>query len=391
MWTVVAVAAVLAALVPPAASAGDAPATVQRVDLTLVPLQKAQLGASGKTLALARDSGVVPNNVAGDSSFTGDPSTFKKLGRVIGYRLDYGDAFRGGAGVTQIQTSAEVYKTAAAAKKGLAFWKKDDSAIKALGKAGLNLTTKSPRVPAVGKQRFAYLWTVSVTGAAPVTTVDERWTNGVYVLQVKVAAGSASGASSLAPKLAKMLDNRLDLALIGRLHATAAKLPPHRTAGPPSGGPDLSTLVLQQGDVAGGPAQIQDQAYFVDPEALAAYEIYFESTGSPWSQVSQEIEWYSTANEATYWAGYDQALFTALIAGSGPVTPVDLSSVGDNAVGSEIQVPGGGTAYIVLIGLSRGKAMDFVIAEAQTAIQATDIQTLATSVASRLDAGLPSP
>src|SRR2546423_6110021 len=127
------IVALAAAVFVPAASASRA----HRVKLSLVPLPKSALGAAGKSLALTHDSGVVSNALAAGKSSSGTPSSFKKLGRVTGYDLTYGDPFRAGTGVTEIASGVEQYKTAADAKKGLAFWRKDDAQITSLEQFGI--------------------------------------------------------------------------------------------------------------------------------------------------------------------------------------------------------------------------------------------------------------
>src|SRR5207248_5877700 len=117
------VAAVLvAAVVVPSASAKSA----TRVKLSVLPLPKSALGSSANGLAISRQSGPFSNEDAAGNSWTGTPRTFKKLGRISGYALVYGHGPSGGSGVTEVFTEVDQYKTAAGAKKGLAFWKKDD-------------------------------------------------------------------------------------------------------------------------------------------------------------------------------------------------------------------------------------------------------------------------
>src|SRR5262249_56067420 len=120
--------AVALTLAPAAGAATHAP----RVNLALIPLPKSAIGAAANGLPLAYNSGVVSNADAASSTPDGTPSTFKKLGRLSGYVLEYGDAFTGAAGVTNVHTGIEKYKTAAAAKRGLAFRKKEDAKLAAL-------------------------------------------------------------------------------------------------------------------------------------------------------------------------------------------------------------------------------------------------------------------
>jgi hypothetical protein len=387
-WKALAVVALAMALVP-AASAGPAP----KVKLPLVPLPKAALGAAGKSLALAQDSGVVSNQLAAGNSLTGTPKMFGKIGRVTGYQLTYGDPFTGGTGITQIGSGIELYKTVAGAKKGLAFWRKDDAQIPKFDERyGIDVKLKLLRAPAIGTGRFGVGTTITIPNVVPVSLVDERVNDGRYVLEVEVAAGSLPAASGLAAKLLRALDHRLQLAEKGRLRGKPVKLPTPPTAGPPSGGPDLATLALAVSDVT-GPATIGDHTYVVDPRALSAYVLDMNPAGQ-YTQLSQEIEWYGTANEATLVTTLDQALTASelgsLLGATPTVTPVDLSSLGDNAQGSILQFTssGGQSIYVVDVGLSRGQASDFALAVSASPLQASDAQSLAQAMATRLDAGV---
>ena len=157
--------------------------------------------------------------------------------------------------VTAVRTGDRQYKTSADAKRGLAFWRKEDAQLSALDQPRLHRHDALVKVPAVGKKRFADLTSFSASNIAPVSSLDEQVADGRYVLEVTVSAGSASAAKALAPKLAKKLDARLRLALAGRLHAKPVKLPAKQKAGPPTGGPDLSTMALQTSDLS-GPADV---------------------------------------------------------------------------------------------------------------------------------------
>lgn len=95
-----------AILVPVSASAQSA----SQVKLALVPLPKSALGAAGRPLPLARDSGVTSNQTeAGNASGNVSAKQLTRLGRVSGYMLDYGNEFGDAAGIRQIQTEIEQY------------------------------------------------------------------------------------------------------------------------------------------------------------------------------------------------------------------------------------------------------------------------------------------
>jgi hypothetical protein len=385
------VALAAAVLVVPGASAAHTP----RVKLAVVSLPKSALGAVGRSLAPSRDSGVVNNAQASSSSVTGKPNTFDKLGRITGYALTYGDRYSGRSGVTEISTGVDEYKTWAAARRGFAFWRKDDPKITVLEPYGLDVTVKTLKTAKVGTHRFAEGTTFTVPNAAPVAFIDEQFTDGRYVLHVDVAAGSLSAAAGVAAKLARVLEHRLRLAEAGHLPGKPVKLPPVLKAGPPAGGPDLATLALTAPDF-GGQATILDQGYGTPSRlSLSEYERDMQPAGN-FAVLSQIIDWFPQANNATILSRLEGTamayVFTAgfLTGTPGQFTPVDLSAVGDNAYGGIVSVPHKGlpTVYLVVFTLASGQVMDVVLASSQSQIQAADVVSLAQAVANRLNAGL---
>jgi hypothetical protein len=380
-------ATLAAAMFSPAASASS----THRVKLSLVPLPQSALGTAGKSLALTHDAGVVSNAGAASNSESGTTSTFKNLGRITGYDLTYGHPFTGGTAITQIASGIEQYKTAAGAKKGLAFWRKDDAQITMLQQYGIAVALKAVKAPGVGTRRFGYATTLSFPNVAPIVIVDEQVADGKYVLDVGVAGGSVSAASHLASKLLRALDRRLQMAETGRLRSKSVKLLPPLKAGPPSGGPDLSTLALTPSDLTGA-VTVGDHAYYVDSAALSAYVLDMNPAGQ-YNDLTQQIEWYSTANEATVFTTLDEALvasgLTSFLGVTPTTTAVDLSSVGDNAQGEILQFTGSAqSVYVATIGLTRSQASDFAIAISSSPLQASDVQSLARALAIHLDAGV---
>jgi hypothetical protein len=380
-------AAVLGAVLVPAASASSA----HRVNLALVPLPKSALGAAGKSLPLTHDSGVVSNVSAAGKSVSGTTGTFKSLGRVTGYDLAYGHPFGGGAGITQIVSGVEEYGTTLGAKKGLAFWRKDDAHIASLAQYGVGVTLKVLKAPAVGTARFGYGTTLTFPNVAPIAEVEEQVADGKYVLHVEVTADAMPAASRQAAKSLRALDQRLHLAEQGRLSGKAVKLLPPLKAGPATGGPDLSTLTLTNADLTGA-ATVDESTYVVDPEALSAYLFDMNPAGQ-FQSLTQEIEWYGSVNEATVITSLEEALVASelgvLLGATPAVTPVDLSTVGDNAQGEILQFSvNGQSLYVADIGLSRGQASDFVLATSTSPLQASQVQSLAQATATHLDAGV---
>ncbi|MGH3008989.1 MAG: hypothetical protein ACRDLM_06225 [Gaiellaceae bacterium] len=371
------VAALAAAVLVPAASAKPA-----KAKLSVLPLPKSALGSAAKPLALDRDSGVVSNASATDNSFSGRANTFTKLGRVSGYGLDYGVGPSGGSGVTEVWTSVDQYKTAAYAKKGLAFWKKDDPQFAKLSAGGFVIAVKTRKVPAVGSSHFADLASYSAANITPVWNVDEQFTDGRYELDVTVWASSAAAATKLAPTVAKKLDARLRQALAGKLRATPVKLPAKQKSGAPAGGPDLSTLALQTSDLS-GTATVSAKGYAVNPAALSDYVVIMSPAG-PFGDLTQVVDWYPTANQASFTADY----FTAATLFVSSASPLDLSGVGDGAQGLIENDSTGGFAQVAL---SSGRLAEFIDIGSQSAVQASDVQNVAQKAASYINnAGLGS-
>lgn len=372
MTKVLLCAALAAAVLVPTAFAGRS----HSVTLALVPLQRSALGPGAAGLSLARDSGSVSNASAASHTPDATPGTLKKLGRLGGYALEYGNAFTGAAGLTDVRTGIDRYKTAADARKALAFWQKEDAELSRLDQPGFSVVNVPVQVPVVGKTKsFAYLTSYSASNIAPVSGLDEQIADGRYVLDVIVTAGSAATAETLAPQLATKLDGRLRLALRGRLHGKAAKLPKLK-AGPPSGGPDLSVLALRKTDLVG--KATVNKAYVVDPAAVSDYSVFMLPAGQ-FGALDQEIEWYPAANEASFFADFENA---AALAGKGS-TALDFGSLGDGAQGSVTEGASLSTGVVVF---SSGNLAEFIFLGAQGSIDTGDVMGIAQTAASRIDA-----
>ena len=367
------VAAVLAAAVLVPSASATSP---HRVKLARVPLPKSLLGPDAQAFKVAYQSGPVSNAAAAAHTADATKATFTKLGRVGGYALEYGDAFTGDPGLTAVHTSIEQYKTKADAAHGLAFWKKEDSKLGALDHPGFSVLNVQVKVPMVGSRHFAYLTTYSAANIAPVSGIDEQFVEGKYVLEVIATAGTPSIATALAPGLAQKLDARLRLALGGRLHAKAVHVP-KLAAGPPAGGPDLTKLALRGADLVGKVSA--DKQFLVDPAAISDYSVLLLPAG-PFDILDQEIEWYPTANEASFYADFENA--TALSAPH--TTTLDLSALGDGAQGS---VTTGSSFSTGQLFFSSGQLAEFVYAGKQAkSINTTAVTNVAQTVANKIDA-----
>jgi hypothetical protein len=335
-------------------------------------------------MTLAQDSGVLPNSAVSPG--------FELLGRTSGYLLDYGDAFRGGARVTAIQSYVNKYRSARGAKRAVAFARTEDVAgVAALNDAGLAFTGKTLARPSLGGRSFAFVWTSGIAGVDPVSIVDLQWSTGRFTLEMQVAAGTSTEAESLARKLAKRLDKRLRLGLAGRLHGKPVKLPPGPEAGPPPGGPSLAALALQASDF-GGPATVQYQTYAVAPPAISEYDLDMRPAGA-FDDLTQSIDWWPNANEAAFYSRVEVVLTVDLLAalvGTAPqVTPVDVSSIADAEQAEILHFSTSSReAYFTIVSVSSGQATNVLLAFSPSSIQPSDVQSLAQLAANRLDAGL---
>ena len=376
-------AALIAVVAVPAASARSD----VHVRLSVLPLPASVLGSVAESLPLQGDSGVLTNKgfvrgyvVAGapvtpNRSFdpTGIPR--RKHGRISGYVLDYGLGASGGAGVTEVWTSVDEYRTSAGAQQGLAFWKQDDLGVTKWVGNGLSVAVKRQRVAAVGSGRFAFFVGYRAANIAPLFGLDEQFTEGRYEADVTVWAGTATAAKRLAPTLARKLDARIEQALAGRLHAQPIQLPPDQKAGPPPGGPDLAPLGLQTTDL-GGQATGLTRMYLpvISRFALSDYVVVMSPAG-PLSQLQQQIMWYPTANQASLSGDFDAAFF-------GPHS-LDLSSVGDGARGVFSYSSKVGQGLLVF---SSGQLEEYIFFNSQRALTTSQVQSIAQTVANHINA-----
>jgi hypothetical protein len=376
--------AVVAAGVLAAGSSGAR--QVQRIGV--LPQPASALGSEAESLPLEPGSGVegpvgallTPTRSVGVLL----KDLWAKLGHTGGYALDYGLGASGGAGVTEVWTSVDEYRTRAGANKGLAFWKAVDPGdiryyIRYAWRE-LTIALKAKKVAAVGGRRFAFLVSYSAVNIAPVFGLDEQFTEGRYEARVTVWAGSAAAAATLAPTLAKKLDARIKRALEGKLHAKPVKLPATPKPGPLPGGPDLIPLALQASDL-NGPTTAYGPRYSVDwlnPTALSDLHVDMNPAGQ-FEAIGQDIEWSPTANQAGFTADFWLA---QLLAHSG-TKRLDLGSVGDGARGIVANDSHGGEARVVF---SSGRLVEILEVGDRHGVQPPEVQTVAQTVANHIDA-----
>ncbi|HZD87298.1 MAG TPA: hypothetical protein VE088_04765 [Gaiellaceae bacterium] len=386
--SLVVAAAIAAAVLVPAAQAAHR----STVKLPLVPLQKSQLGVASRSLPLEHDSGPVSNaTAANNASGKVTVTQLEKLGRVTGYQLDYGNPFLPGKGVREIETGVERYRSAAGAKKGLAFWKKDELQVASLAQFGVKVALKGIHAPRIAAAHWAYVATLTIPNTTPIYGVDEDVRDGNYLVSVSVAAGSLRAAEHLAPKLAKKVDARLRAMLDRKLRGRPAKLPARLEAGPPSSGPDPAKAAFATSDFT--QATLSSEHYVRNQEALSEYLVALRPAGS-FAGVFQEIVAESTSSEATYYGALLASSLANLAAGGSglsnlQMTPVDLSGVGDSAYGALLQFTlSGQTIYEGALVLVNGPLVELVFGAAKTAIAASDVTSLAQVAAAKLNAAV---
>ena len=378
---------VAATLVPVAASARSA----SQVNLAIVPLPRSALGAVGSSLPLARDSGAVSDaKEASNASGNVTGKKLKQLGRVNGYTLDYGNEFGDASGIQQIQTEIQQYTTAAEARKGLDFWRRQELDNGFVKKLGIDLTVKKLVLTGIPGPHWAYAGTFAIKSLPPVHGVDVQLQDRQYLLEVTVSAGSTAAAAQLAPKLARAFHQRLQLALSGRLHGAPVALPQPLKPGPPPHGPKPAALVLKKSDL--GSATIVHKGYVspkgaLDPNALSVYDLAMAPAGS-FALMSQQMIVGDSEREAQYFGAIAISSVVAGAANKGKTTPVDLGGVGDNAQGLIFQASvSGHKAYEAVVMLSHGAYLEFVLAAGTSPLAGSNVQSLAQAAAKRLDAG----
>ena len=376
-------AAFVAAVLVPAASASP------QLNLALLPLPRAELGSAGRTLSPAPDSGVDSNaHAAGQTTGNVTATRLARLGRISGYLLDYGTPFSDSRGVSEIQTEVERYRTPAAARRSLGFWRKQELDVRQLKGFGLDVSFQKVALAHVPRPYWAYLSTGRVHGLKPVYAVDAELVEGAYLLDVSIAAGSPGAAKRLAPVIAQKLDRRFRLAQEGRLQAQPVKLP-RRRPGPPAHGPKPSRIVLTRSDV-GSPATILHAGYVsprsaFDAYSTSAYDLALAPAG-PYEELDQEVSVARSALEVKYFAVLAAGALAHTAGAVGAATPVDLGTLGDNAFGELVRLSAGGnSASEAIVVLSRGKYLDFVVAAATAKLTAADVQGLARKAVHRLN------
>jgi hypothetical protein len=379
------VAALVTAVLAPVAFASGS----SQPKLAILPLPRSELGSVGRSLSLAADSGA-DSNAHSASQATGNltAARLKRLGRISGYLLDYGTPFSDSRGVSEIKTEVERYRTAAKARRALGFWRRQELDVRSLKAFGLHVSFKKVALAHVPHPYWAYLSIGRIHGLKPVYAVDAEMLEGADLLDVSIAAGSPGAAKRLAPVIAQKLDRRFRLAQEGRLRGKPVKLQRGKP-GPPAHGAKPARIALTRSDL-GSPATIRHAGYVsprnaFDEYSISAYDLAVAPAGS-YDELEQEVSVAGSELELKYFAALAAGALGQVFGGAGTATPVDLSSVGDNAFGELVRVSAGAnSADAAILVLSHGKYLDFVIAGSSTKLSPADVQSLAQKAAHRLN------
>jgi hypothetical protein len=305
-----------------------------------------------------------------------------ELGRVSGYALDYGHGESGGAGITEVWTSVDAYKTSADAARGLAYRREVElqRARKTNWFLGFNpdplsATATREKAAAVGTRRFAVFVVYSAANLAPLFGLDEQFTVGRYEADLTVWAGSAGAAETLAPTLAKKLNARIRRALAGALWAKPVKLPPRVGD---RGIEDLTPLGLNPTDL-NGQASVIFRGYRSKPGFPFRFYAVSMAPAGQFKSIEQDIVWYPTANAATFnddlardWWGWGTW---------GGFRLTELTGVGDGAwaVQEDYGPPS------TLLGIVSGRVGESVaLGDDHLLIQVPEAENIAHTVANRI-------
>jgi hypothetical protein len=146
-------------------------------------------------------------------------------------------------------------------------------------------------------------------------------------------------------------------------------------------------MALRTSDLSGA-ATLVGEGYGVAPTALDFVDLTASSDYSllilpagPFDLLGQEIEWFPTANGASFNADFLNA-FSLSQPGT---TALDLSSLGDGAQGSITEDPQLGSGSVVF---STGQLSEFLFVAAEGAIDGNDVKNVAQTAASKMDAVL---
>jgi hypothetical protein len=263
------------------------PRTYTKAQLAIMVLPKDRLGTEARGLNVSIGSGFIDNAAAADGTF--DPNdTGRKLGRagrIVGYDLWYDDlsgaSFRRASGLMEIDSSTDLFKSAAAADAFITKQLRDARRLR--GKRidfGLRLAASSTfHVGAIGKHTVG-LRTTALVGSRRIYGTLVGFRVGPLAASVSITRADAKSMATTAEQLARALSERIRLAGSGKLNAQPVPVPPIGKKGrPPPGGPDLAPMALSGSDLPNG-AKVVRQGYVDDRDTLGSYEREFDPSAA---------------------------------------------------------------------------------------------------------------
>src|SRR5437763_327864 len=320
--------------------------------LSLMPLPKSVLGAAAAELPLAQGSGIVTNeDAASDVNGRVTELQLATLGRTTGYGLSYGYTYAVTSGVEQLETSVELYRDAASASRGFAFWKRDETDLSdSRGLSGFSVSLRPLAVPAVGDEHAAFNGRAALSGFRPLYGTDELFRTGRLIVKVTVGAGSPGISERLVPQLAKKMADRVRRILAGSVQGEPVPLGSAGTAGPPPQGPDLGRIGLTAADAGGG--RVISQGYDIDRDfsPVSEYRRQLQPAGQ-YASLESTVALMHSPQEASFllhtvFAGITSPVFAKRFGVSGFKATTVQVSAGDEA-----------RAVLALVTMSGGRAV----------------------------------
>jgi hypothetical protein len=212
------VVAGLAALIACATILSSAAAAGGTQRLARMPLPRQALGTGGAALTLLRDSGVDSNADAARHAADGvTAADLARYGRITGYTLDYAvPAGRAPQSLLAVQTIAELYRNAATAKRGLAFWRAVTKSLNGTRSHGVTIRL-APFPVRVANGAFAFAFNYSSAGQPLFYLGDVVFRTGDMLGAVFVTLRDEAGVRTRARVLADRLATRMKAVAAGAI------------------------------------------------------------------------------------------------------------------------------------------------------------------------------
>ena len=285
MRTRLAAAFALSAAFTFAVGAQAASTAVPQAKLSLMVLPKAELGAASSGLQVAFDSGPIDNATDADNTTdqSDSASDRAKAGRVTGYVLRFNDlpasALERGRGVVSVETSVDVFRSAAAASKDIAHQLRDlqrfQGRVIEFGVALARVTRFTVR--GLGDEAFGIAGK-SFLGDKRLHWAGVVFRRGTLTAGTSITRADATATNAQMVQLARKLDRRVSAVLAGAPGLRPTTIPSTSPAGRrPSGAPDLAAMALRVADLPRG-TMLSSQAYVASGDTLSSYEREFGRT-----------------------------------------------------------------------------------------------------------------